>query len=727
MKILKTLLLLFAVVSLGFAQSPSTFQHPGIFSSQSELDFIKQTVSANNGSPLIAGYQALSNSSLGSLNYNPEPYANVIVVASGGGPEEAAFRRDAHAAYIHAIKWVVTGNSAHKDKAIQILNVWASTFERMSVDPSKPNQPTLEAGWALPIWISGAEIIKSYNNGAAGWTGVSNFNSFVNKILTYVNGPIASAPNWYISKGLALMTAGVFLNNSSHYNSGYNIIAPQIDAITTSGQIPELFRDFVHSQYVLIGLAQAAEVAHQQGNDNLFTRTNGASRPRLLLGAEAYAKSLLGTGSPNYQSASQWARKSAPYEILLSRYTQLNQDVPNVRNYVVNQNRVETGVEDHFVGWFTATHAELPGGTPPPPSCTTVNVPATVQAENYCSMSGVQTETTTDSGGGQNVGYIETNDWMGYKITVPSSGTYTVSYRVASQSGGGSIRLERLGGGAAFGTISVPSTEGWQSWTTISHSITLSAGTQDVAIVATAGGFNINWIQFSSNSTPPTGAPIGQTITLKGFNNMFVSSENGTEPMWCNREEVGDWEKFLVVDASNGKIALRSMGKYVSSENGATSGITCNRTAIGGWEAFDWVSVGSNQVALRGNNGMYICSENGTAVMRCNRATYSGWETFTFAFTSATRLGSGEEEVKNEEVSNFYPNPVTGKLNYTLPASVKEHSIEIRDFSGKILSVKAMKNNGSGNAIDFSYLKPGMYFINISGEGIKRTFKIQKQ
>jgi beta-glucanase (GH16 family) len=123
-------------------------------------------------------------------------------------------------------------------------------------------------------------------------------------------------------------------------------------------------------------------------------------------------------------------------------------------------------------------------------------------------------------------------------------------------------------------------------------------------------------------------APVGQIISLRGFNNHFVSGENGTAPMWCNRATAGDWEKFTVIDAGNGKVALRSMGKYVSSENG-TAAITCNRTTIGDWEKFDWVVNPDGKISLRGNNGKYISSENGAIAMTCDRTTVSGWEAFS--------------------------------------------------------------------------------------------------
>jgi len=155
--------------------------------------------------------------------------------------------------------------------------------------------------------------------------------------------------------------------------------------------------------------------------------------------------------------------------------------------------------------------------------------------------------------------------------------------------------------------------------------------------------FKVKWGAESFSYTLPAGAvatfkwagtqssgsaiPIGQTITLKGFNNDYVSSENGTQAMTCTRTTASAWEQFLVVDAGGGKVALQSMGKYVSSENG-TQAITCNRTTYGDWEKFDWVPTTDGKVTFRGNNGDFISSENGTQAMTCTRAIASGWEAF---------------------------------------------------------------------------------------------------
>jgi hypothetical protein len=122
--------------------------------------------------------------------------------------------------------------------------------------------------------------------------------------------------------------------------------------------------------------------------------------------------------------------------------------------------------------------------------------------------------------------------------------------------------------------------------------------------------------------------PIGQTITLKGYNNQYVSDGNNLQVMTCNQTTVSSQQQFTIVDGGSGKVALLSQGKYVSSENG-TQAMTCNRTAIGSWEQFDWIKNADGTISLRGNNGKYVSNEGGaTTGMNCNRDAAQTWESF---------------------------------------------------------------------------------------------------
>lgn len=120
-----------------------------------------------------------------------------------------------------------------------------------------------------------------------------------------------------------------------------------------------------------------------------------------------------------------------------------------------------------------------------------------VQAEAFTSMNGVQTEATTDTNGGQNVAYIDAGDWMAYaNITIPTTGSYRIDYRVASPSGA-TFSSDLNAGATQLGSVTIGATGGWQNWTTVSQTVTLTAGTHAFGIYAQQAGWNINWFRIT--------------------------------------------------------------------------------------------------------------------------------------------------------------------------------------------------------------------------------------
>ncbi|WP_408952339.1 carbohydrate-binding protein [Lysobacter sp. Hz 25] len=119
----------------------------------------------------------------------------------------------------------------------------------------------------------------------------------------------------------------------------------------------------------------------------------------------------------------------------------------------------------------------------------------TLQAENFSAQQGVQAEACSE--GGQNVGWIDQGDWMAYNgITFPATGTYRIEYRVAS-AGGGALSLDLNAGSVVLGTVQIPATGGWQNWTTVSHTVSVGAGTYNLGVYAAQGGWNINWLRIT--------------------------------------------------------------------------------------------------------------------------------------------------------------------------------------------------------------------------------------
>ncbi len=155
------------------------------------------------------------------------------------------------------------------------------------------------------------------------------------------------------------------------------------------------------------------------------------------------------------------------------------------------------------------THGQwklIPIVTTPPPFSTKI------EAETYSTMAGVRTQTTSDTGGGLNVGWIDTNDWMNYtNINIPSTGSYQISYRVASPNGG-QLALSLNNGATSLGTATIPATGEWQAWTTITQTVNLTAGNQSFRITSNTKGWNINWFSIANTGGALSDAIVAEEI-----------------------------------------------------------------------------------------------------------------------------------------------------------------------------------------------------------------------
>jgi hypothetical protein len=83
---------------------------------------------------------------------------------------------------------------------------------------------------------------------------------------------------------------------------------------------------------------------------------------------------------------------------------------------------------------------------------------------------------------------------MNYTVNVMTAGTYLVSVRVASPSGGAMFHVGFNGPSNAWQASAVPSTGGWQQWQTVSTQVSINAGVQQMTIYADTDGFNIGSI-----------------------------------------------------------------------------------------------------------------------------------------------------------------------------------------------------------------------------------------
>jgi endoglucanase len=110
---------------------------------------------------------------------------------------------------------------------------------------------------------------------------------------------------------------------------------------------------------------------------------------------------------------------------------------------------------------------------------------------------GVDIQACTDTiTNGYNVGWIEDGEWMQYTINNDIGGYFDVDIRYAAKDSAAQIQL--LVNDEPVANSSLPVTHGDVNWhTTTIKNIRLNKGTNRVRMLASTGGFNLNYFQFN--------------------------------------------------------------------------------------------------------------------------------------------------------------------------------------------------------------------------------------
>jgi len=216
-----------------------------------------------------------------------------------------------------------------------------------------------------------------------------------------------------------------------------------------------------------------------------------------------------------------------------------------------------------------------------------------IEAEDYQSMSGVVTETTTDTGGGQNVGGIDAGEWMDYELSVESDGWYKLDARIASIYAGRSFQLKKSAD--VLATVNIPNTGGWQNFQTETAYVQLTAGVQTLRIHAVDGGFNINWFELTfipkfvrtiqaedfisahAGVGTETNCDIGSGLSLAGI-------------------DANEWAEYLVYADSTtdymfvARVSSELSGKSLTVEVDGTPVETIDVPNTGNWQFYESIS-----------------------------------------------------------------------------------------------------------------------------------------
>ena len=254
--------------------------HPGCLSTQADLDRMREKVAAGE-QPWKGSWDILVSNTNYFLDDSPLAVSTVCV-GSGCSDNYMNLARDAAKAYQCALRYQGSANIACANKAVEIMNAWASTHTAWDGD----SNIDLRSGLYGYQFACAAELMRDYS----GWNS-SDFSAFKQYMLDVfypensdflirLNGTYEFHywANWTLASAASMMAIGVLCDDEAIFDEGLNAIynhrgtarmehAVPIIHPNGLGQWQESGRDQGHS---LIGpqlMGTICEIAWNQGVD----------------------------------------------------------------------------------------------------------------------------------------------------------------------------------------------------------------------------------------------------------------------------------------------------------------------------------------------------------------------------------------------------------------------------------------------------------------------------
>lgn len=223
---------------------------------------------AQQAQPWYAGWQALLGEGYAQLGADPRPLETVI---RGGEDNYAQMHIDIQRAYLLALRWKVTGDTAYADKAVEFLNAWKNTMTNLTGN----SNVALAAGIYGYQWANVAEIMRTYDGWAA--SDASEFGDwlalhFAQKNSAFLAGHYGTNithywANWDMCNIAALMAIGIYNDDQAMYDEAIDYLH--------NGEGNGALDRFVY--YVHDGnLGQFQESGRDQGHTTLGVALGGA-------------------------------------------------------------------------------------------------------------------------------------------------------------------------------------------------------------------------------------------------------------------------------------------------------------------------------------------------------------------------------------------------------------------------------------------------------------------
>ncbi|MFF6873862.1 alginate lyase family protein [Streptomyces sp. NPDC012474] len=287
--------------SAGAAGAPLV--HPGLLHTGADLDRMAAKVKAG-ARPYTAGFAKLTANRHAQSGWRPNPQA--VVYRGSGTPENyRVLYNDIHAAYQNALRYHVTGEEAHADTAVAILNAWSGKLTALEGSADR----FLAAGLYGYQFANAAELVREHGDfdlGRAQELMRTVFHPLSDDFLTRHNGAVVTNywPNWDLTAIACVLATGIFCEERAvveraveyfKHGDGMGSVKHAIPVVHEDGlgEWVEAGRDQGHALLGVGLMGTVCEMAWNQGID-LY----GYDDSRFLKGAQYVAKWSLGGDVP---------------------------------------------------------------------------------------------------------------------------------------------------------------------------------------------------------------------------------------------------------------------------------------------------------------------------------------------------------------------------------------------------------------------------------------------
>jgi len=212
-----------------------------------------------------------------------------------------------------------------------------------------------------------------------------------------------------------------------------------------------------------------------------------------------------------------------------------------------------------------------------------VNATNQIQGSSFNSQSGIQTELTSDTVGGYDVGYTDNGDYCVYKNVNFAAAFSNVTARLASFAGGSLEFHLNSPTGPLISSVTMPNTGAWQTFTNVSSPVSGASGLHDLYAVfkGASGVGNLNSFLFGNGLPNPWMTADVGTVSATGF----ATDNNGSFEVigsGADIESTADAFRYVYQTLSGNGSVVAHVVEQDNTDPWAKAGVMIRESPAGG-------------------------------------------------------------------------------------------------------------------------------------------------